>query len=610
MSFLSDVARRGYRFVKRSLDTPNIQQAPIDVFPVDAWTDPSYESWFRAHKASPEELKLQREAAGDFPVRPTFSFIVPLYKTPLDYLKTAVDSVLAQTYPFFQLILVNASPEIETLAQTVESYRLKESRITVVTLKRNLGITENTNEGIAAATGDFCCFLDHDDFIEPNLLFEYVRAINEKPETDVLYCDEDLVIQDEHGAKFHHQNPLFKPGFSPELLLCKNYIIHLMTIRTELIRQMPKPDSRYDGSQDYNMVLFCTGKARRVQGVQKVLYHWRISEESTATNSEAKPYGRTANRRAAQNELMRRLPSGRIIASGILNNHNIWLKAPTNLSVSVIVDCALSTNQRIYRDGLERFCEYFIQNNSLNATELVFTGCTEREQEVILSLCERRIVHFADPLSNDATRYARLNAGAAQAKNDFLLFLDTGCNFITPEPLEQLSTLCASDGVGITSPKVLYRDGLNKCYGVAVTPNRVMPMFRGYDDDFPGYECNLRAFQNVSAAPLQGLCTPRATFEALGGFDESFLDELGAVDYAARVRHYGQRIAAMCTVKLEVDEPCPSPRYDYMTNAQDDYTASGVELLDQKWPQLRVHSDPFLNSNLNQSSCYQQIPKP
>lgn len=598
MSSLYDLARRGYHLAQRQIAHIKGADPRFDRkgFPLDAWGDHGYNAWYRAHRVSEQELDEQRSAAPSFDYQPTFSIIVPLYETPLEYLHTMVDSVLNQTYSQFQLVLVNASPEDPQLAAHVEAYRAADSRIAVVTLERNLGITENTNAGLAVATGEFCSFLDHDDALEPSLLFEYVKALNENPAIDVLYCDEDLVVHDSGRKGFRHVHPLFKPAFAPELLLCKNYIIHLMTIRRTLIDEMPRPDARYDGAQDYNMILSCTGRARCVHGVQKVLYHWRISETSTAANPEAKPYGRKAYRLSAANELARRVPAGKIVASGAVNIHNIWMSPKQAPSVSVVID-ATGTIAR-----LDMALECFKQTNSLEGCELVVL----LDKQAAAPSCLGGVACTVVQVSGNATQGVRFNEGARAATGEFLLFLDAGCIFLTPTPLEQLASLCATEGIGVSAPKLLYRNGWNKSFGVSVSTERVMPMYRGYEDDFPGYQCSTRALQNVSATGLQGLCTRSLLFDSLGGFDESFAGEMGAVDYCIRVRESGARLVVTPTVKLEVDEDCPEPRYvaDGITA---DYPDEELRRFDEKWPGLRAAGDPYLNRNLDQASCYQQL---
>ena len=587
-------------FIKRSLGfvRRHIGKPVSDGFPIDVWTDSAYQAWFDAHVPSDAELSRQRIESGSFSYQPVFSLIVPLYKTPLDYLKVMSDSVLNQTYGNLELVLVNASPESAELSHAVEDLSASDDRVKVVTLDDNYGITENTNHGIDAATGDFCCFLDHDDYIDANLLFEYVKALNEDSSIDVMYCDEDLVVWDEEGKRFTHQNPFIKPQFSPELLLCRNYIVHLMTIRRSIIDSMPRPDSSFDGSQDYNMVLYATHVARRVHGVQKVMYHWRISETSTATNPDSKPYSLRSCRKAQWDQLDRRGIDGSIVRSGLYLLHNVWLEHGAQ-SISVICDI-----EDVRRDA-QWFVEFFDHSVGSALPQLILTGDSSSLDMALLGKSYRGELVFID--CANANRYTRLNAASKAAAGDFLVFLDAGCVLSTPDALGQLIAMASLDGIGVSSPKTLYRDGSNKTYGVAVTPERIMPMYRGYQDDFPGYQCNIRAFQNVSAVGLQGLTTSRELFNRLGGFDERFTDELGAVDYCIRVREGGYRLVAMPTVKLELDEECPEQRYDCALNAQD-YSDVGIAKFDAKWPGLRFKGDPYLNVNLDQSSSYCQIP--
>lgn len=571
-----------------------------DGFPIDAWTDPYYETWFFANKPTTEELRGQLSLEAEFTQHPLFSIIVPLYKTPLEYLQIMVDSVLNQTYRNIQLVLVNASPELAELSEAIERYRKLDERITVVALDRNYGITENTNRGLAVAKGDFCSFLDHDDFIEPNLFFEYAKALNENPSIDVFYCDEDLVRFDTNTGQFRYLHPMFKPQFSPELLLCKNYIVHLMTIRRSVIDEMPTPDSRYDGAQDYNMVLFCSAHGRKVHGVQKVLYHWRISDQSTAANPEAKPYSRRAYKLSASNQLDRENIDGSIIASGIINIHNIWLRDPSP-SVSLIVDCCSSD------DSIESFLSALRQNGENEIAEVILLTDEKNPSELpdLGKTCSASIAVYSTQLSNQGQR---LNYGAKHAKGEILVFLDASCSFISPNPINQLSALVSLEGVGIASPKVLYRDGTTKSFGVAITPEKIMPLHRGYQDDFPAYQCNARAFQNVSACSLQGLTIKRSLFKKVSGFSEEYAGEIVAVDLCQRTRQNGARIVVSPTIKVEANESPQETLFDTSLQ-QPDYSLDDMIQFDKTWPNVRSKGDPYINSNLDQSSPFYQLPR-
>lgn len=597
MGTMVNAARKVYHAARKVAGVRS--EADLNPFPIDAWTDRAYTTWFESHKATAEELGAQRAAAGQFALQPSFSFIVPLYKTPLDFLEVMASSVLSQTYGILQLVLVNASPELPSLAAAVHALELRDARVTVVTLEKNLGITENTNAGLEVATGDFCCFLDHDDYIDADLLFEYVRAINEDPTIDFLYCDEDLVLEDKKKGGFRHQNPFLKPDYSPELLLCKNAIVHLMTIRKTIIESMPKPGAEFDGSQDYNMALYCSSAARAVRHVPRVMYHWRISENSTATNPDSKPYSLFSCRKAQELHYERIGTNATIASSGLYLLHNPWF-GKVRGRVSVVVDVADAVGEiSAAYSLLEQFVEFFRQGTSYEDVEVLLVssraGESEHEAPFRVVRCET-----GDGL------LARLNVGAAAATGDYLIFVDAGCFFVTPEAVEQLIGLCGLAGVGVAAPKTLYRNGRNKTYGVAVTPKRIMPLYRGYEGDFPGYQCYTRGFLNVSACGWQGLTISRELFEHVGGFDERFEGEVGAADLCRRVLSEDLRVAQTCTVKLRTNDACPERYYVEPDNAPD-YPEADVRLFDEKWPSVRAAGDPYYSPNLDQASGYCKV---
>lgn len=576
------------RYVKHRL-FPN----PIpEYFPVDAWTDPAYEDWFFRNRATPDELSAQR--ASKFSVEPKFSIIVPLYKTPIDYLTMMVESVLSQTYGNFELILVNATPEDEELAAAINAIAEYDDRAQEIKLDGNYGITENTNQGIDVATGDFICFLDHDDFIEPDLFYEYTRALNEDQDIDILYCDEDLVQVE--GSAICHVHPLFKPEYSPEFLLCKNYIIHLLAVRASIVRSVHRPDASFDGTQDYNMVLQAARQARKVHGVQKVLYHWRIGEGSTATNPDAKPYSQRAYRKSAFLRIREEFPDGRIIPSGIPNIHDIWFEHDGVPRISLVVDCANDP------DGFEAFIEMLNQSSAYSNIDIV-PASDEGAMKEAASSCPG---DSAGSIISDRGVFTRLNLGASRATGSYLLFLSSSDIFATPDAIEQLLGLCAHSDIGAVAAKILYSDTSVKSFGIAITPERIMPLYRGYPDEFPAYQCNTRAFQNLSAVSWHGMMVSRELFLQVGGFDDSYESEIGSADFCQKVLREGLRIVQTPTVKLQTNEQPPKQRYDCIANSKD-FTERDLELFDSKWPGVRMAGDPYFNKNFDQASEYCQI---
>lgn len=249
--------------------------------------DPEYPTWKSVHMTSiernaPEESELT--------IRPLFSIIVPLFKTPIRYFHDMIGSVLAQTYANWELILVNASPEDKDLAVAIDNYQ--DSRIHVVNLEGNYGIAGNTNEGIRVAQGDYISFFDHDDVLDRHILAYYAKAIDDNPEIDLLYCDEDNF----HDSPSDSYAPLLKPDFNLDLLYSHNYIIHMLTVSRHALNQVALSPETTNGAQDYDLTLKASEVARAIKHVPLILYHWRAHPGSTNGGvMSTKPYAIAAS---------------------------------------------------------------------------------------------------------------------------------------------------------------------------------------------------------------------------------------------------------------------------------------------------------------------------
>lgn len=327
--------------------------------------DYDYNEWYKKVRITDEELAKQRESAADFAMQPTFSIVIPVYATPEKFLRRMLDSIREQTYPKFEVCLVDATSYAKiqhdpaqgrTPQEVLAEYAAADSRFRYATLTENLGIAENTNAAIRMATGDFIVLADHDDELEPQALYECVRAINAHPDVQVLYSDEDKVDFED----IYYFEPHFKTDFNPDLLRSVNYICHLFVARRSLLDAIAETDadgqkiyerSAYDGAQDYDLILRAIEKAQAMerarlascanasadnavtnpqpaiaaaldpldqallrQGrftssniihIPMVLYHWRAHQASTAQHPEAKLYAFEAGTRAVYDHCKR-----------------------------------------------------------------------------------------------------------------------------------------------------------------------------------------------------------------------------------------------------------------------------------------------------------------
>ena len=241
--------------------------------------DYDYNEWYKKVRITEEELAKQRETAGDFAIQPTFSIVIPVYATPEKFLRRMLDSIKDQTYPKFEVCLVDATPYEKIKLdpnqgmkpqEVLAEYSAADPRFRYEILKENLGIAENTNAAIRMATGEFIVLADHDDELEPQALYECVRAINARPNVQVLYSDEDKVDFED----IYYFEPHFKTDFNPDLLRSVNYICHLFVARRSLLEAIAETDangqkiyerSAYDGAQDYDFILRATEKAQEME---------------------------------------------------------------------------------------------------------------------------------------------------------------------------------------------------------------------------------------------------------------------------------------------------------------------------------------------------------
>ena len=258
-----------------------------------------YNRYVRTHSVSSEELS--RQAGESFPYCPVISIIVPTFNTPEDYLVQMIESVTSQSYRHWELCIADGSPDHSLVASVVSQYQKQYPSIRFKALEENLGIAGNTNAALELAGGDYIALLDHDDFLTPDALYEVVRMINDHPDADVLYTDEDKY----DSSRNRYYDPNFKPDFDQDYLLCCNYITHFYIVKKTIVDQVQGFSTTMDGSQDYDFILRTTEKAAGIYHIPKVLYHWRIHSNSVAGDPTSKMYAYDAAQHALNSHFQR-----------------------------------------------------------------------------------------------------------------------------------------------------------------------------------------------------------------------------------------------------------------------------------------------------------------
>src|SRR5262245_48957684 len=269
---LEKPAKRLWRKVQQLKPTRGKAAAPTE-----------YQQWFQEHRASAEDLASMRHEVSAFASKPLISILMPMFDTPVPWLHEAVESVLAQVYQNWQLLLIDDGSTEADLLRALPALGTRDRRIRLVRLESHQGISAALNRGLGLASGEWVTFLDHDDLLEPDALFQNVKLLQENPGLDLVYSDEDKLTDQAFDS------PILKPDWSPDFFLSCNYLCHMIFLRRNLVRAVGGFQSQFDGSQDYDLLLRVIERTNRIRHIPRVLYHWRRSENSSASDVRQKP---------------------------------------------------------------------------------------------------------------------------------------------------------------------------------------------------------------------------------------------------------------------------------------------------------------------------------
>lgn len=490
-----------------------------------------YRRWVARYE--PDGATLMRQRAHRFGRAPKVSVVVPVYNPPAEFLEAMIASVREQTYENWELCLADGASTAAHVRPVLEKAAAGDSRIKVAFLGENRGIVGNSNAAAELATGDFLTLLDHDDTLAPFALHEVVAAVNDAPDADFFYSDEDKI--DTHGDRVE---PNFKPDWSPETLRSRNYICHLTTLRRSLFDAAGGFRPGFDGSQDYDLVLRASERAKRIVHIPHVLYHWRMHAQSTAFAKGTKNYAFEAGKRAVAEHLSRLGIDASVHDGAVLGTYQVVYHLRAQPHVSVIIpnkdQVALLSRcvESLAKSSYANFELIVVENGS----QLPETHAYYRE---LLKQPHVRVVEWTKPFNYAAVN----NFAASQARGDLLLFLNNDTEAINPDWLEAMVTQAVQPGVGAVGAKLYYADDTIQHAGIVVGMGGVAGhshLF--YPRHAAGYMQRLRITQNVAAVTGACLLMPRAVFAEVGGFDEGFVLAFNDVDLCLAVLKAGYRV--------------------------------------------------------------------
>ena len=539
-----------------------------------------------------EEWKAQKDVSFPHPLR--FSILVPLYNTPREFLIPMLESVLAQSYPHWELCLADGSDGEHRYVQEIcEQYHAGDARILYLKLDQNRGISENTNRCVSMASGDYFALLDHDDLLHPSALYEYASAI-ESTGADLLYSDEAVFETTPFTIIQNH----YKPDYSPDTLRSYNYICHFLSFSRALLENQSEVfRSRYDGSQDYDLVLRLSEKAGRIRHIPKVLYYWRTHAASVAGHVEVKSYAVSAAKAALQDHLRRIGLDGEVEDSSVLSTYRIRYRIAGQPPVSIIIP-----NKNHLWDLRRCVCS-ILRKTTYSSFEILIidNGSTQESLQNYYEEVQKdpriRILRWDEPFNFAAI----CNYGAREARGDYLLLLNNDTRIITGSWLEEMLGFAQRRDVGAVGAMLYYPDDTVQHAGVILRPGPLADhIHKNRKRGTQGYQFRLTLAQNFSAVTGACLMTRKAVWEEMNGLDESFAVAYNDVDYCLRLREKGYLIVWTPYAELY--------HYESQSRGLDDTPEKmalnhhEVELLLSRWGDLINSGDPYYNPHLVHTS--------
>jgi GT2 family glycosyltransferase len=557
-------------------------QVPVVIDHVNGFAS-EYDRWIAEFEKRDGVLIEMKLAA--FALRPVISIVVPIYRTPPQILERTIGSVLAQSYPQWELCLsddASRSPEVDEI---LDRHAAQDSRIRVVRLADNRGISAASNAALGLATGEFVALLDHDDELAEDALFHFVDALNHHPDADLFYSDEDHL--DECGLR---TEPFFKPDWSPDLILGENYICHLMVFRRTLCDQIGGFRSEVDLSQDHDLLLRMSARAREIVHIPRVLYHWRTQVYSS-TRASARERQAMGSSRRAVDDFLREAGVAASIEPGIIPPRwRIRYPIPTGANVRIMIANAGNT------ELLERCVESVAGKTDYPHYEIVVLDNSRSSKvEKFVRGWSRRGVQLAYlDFRNHPFNFSAINNAAARDTDArHLLFLNDDTTVITPGWLTAMVELACRPEVGAVGAKLLYPDDTIQHAGV------VIGLFDICGHAFKGQPSSERAYydfpdmvRNVSAVTGACMMVPRERFWECGGFEtESLKVAYQDIDLCLKLNQRGYRVLYTPHAQLY--------HYEAFTKGVEHRDPRPDETLafTERWRDV-IENDPFYSPNL------------
>lgn len=556
-----------------------------------------YQKWIENNE--PNEVELEKQKKTEFKIMPKFSIVVPMYNTPVRFFKELVECLKAQTYSNWELCLADGSPrKNDELKDIINS----DNRIKYHFINENKGISGNTNEALKLVTGEYILLVDHDDLLPSFCLYELAKTINNNPDVEFIYTDEDKI----EGEKDQRCDPHFKPDFAIDTLRANNYITHLSVFKKELMDKLGGFRDKYNGAQDYDIIIRATENTKNIIHIPKIMYHWRVHSNSTAMVADAKPYAYEAGIKVIEDHLERQNLKAKVTHGGdipgvykidyeIKGNPKVSIIIPNKDSVRLLKKCI---NSILKLTTYKNYEIVIVENNSTNPK-------TFKYYQEIKNMSKIRIVKYKEKGFN----YSKIiNFGVRNCKDsEYVVQLNSDTKLLTPDWLEKFIGYAQREDVGAVGARLYYSDQSIQHAGIGVgicdlAANLLTNLPKNIHAYF-GREC---LTQNLSAVTGACLFSKRDIYEKVGYMDEeNFAVAFNDVDFCLKIRQAGYLIVYNPYVEFI--------HYESKTRGYED-TPEKKERFEEeannfrnKWRKVLDIGDPYLNINFDSNTAQYNI---
>jgi len=554
----------------------------------------SYQKWVKNNTPTKKQLEEQRNYK--FEKNPKISIIVPMYNTPLNFFKELVDSLINQTYTNWELCLADGSKERN---EKIEKLCSKDKRIVYKFLNDNQGISGNTNEALKLATGDYIALLDHDDLLPIYSLFEYVKLINEHPNAEFIYSDEDKITT-LNKPRFE---PHFKPDFSIDFLRTNNYICHFSMFKKELMDKLGGFRSKYDGAQDFDIILRMSENVEsyaNIYHIPKVLYHWRVHAASTAGSGEAKTYAFDSGVLAVQDHLDRvgikaKVEHGATLGTykanyEIIGEPKVSIVIPNKDGVDMLKRCINSIKEKSTYDNYEIIV---VENNSETEEIQEYYKVIDKEKNIKVITYPKKGFNYS----------AIINYGVKNAKGEYIVQLNNDTEIITPNWIEEMLGFAQRKDVGAVGARLYFEDNTIQHAGLFVGVDTIAGQpFKGMAKGMHGYFARESSVQDMSAVTAACMMNRKELYEEVGYMNEDLPVSFNDVDFCLKLRQKGYLVVYNPWVELMHYES-KTRGYEVSEEKQKRFLKE-INTFLGLWKPVLDAGDPYYNKNFSLDKCY------